>query len=135
MAEETKDAAVERGLRYAEAQRNLDAAVEKAGGRKKLRQELGTVSYTLLEPFSWCGKTYETINFDFNALTGDDMEAIDDELSAMGQTTGTAAYERAQYKLLAARAGGIPADMVSKLPLVDYNQIIQAARAFLSISR
>lgn len=88
-------------------------------------------SVTLSKPFEWCGETYEQINMDFDGLTGSDMEAIDDELRAMNIQVPFPAHSRQYQRLLAARAAGVPSDMLEKLPLGDYYKIVRAAQNFL----
>ena len=112
----------------------LEEAVEKAGGRERLIQRFGIVEVTLSKPFEWCGKTYEEINMNFEGLTGRDMEAIDDEIGVMGLRGLVPAYSRMYQRMLAARASGVPSDVIDHLPLVDYNAIVTAAQNFLFVT-
>ena len=111
-----------------------DEAVEEAGGRAKLVKQFGTARITLSSPFEWCGKTYEEIDLDFERLTGRDMEAIDDELGAAGLHGASPAGSRRYQRLLAARASGVPSDVIEHLPLADYNAVVTAARYFLIVT-
>lgn len=112
----------------------LEEAVEEAGGRERLIQRFGTVEIKLSKPFEWCGKTYEEINMNFEGLTGRDMEAIDDEIGVMGLRGLVPAYSRMYQRMLAARASGVPSDVIDHLPLVDYNAIVTAAQNFLFVT-
>lgn len=112
----------------------LEEAVEEAGGRERLIQRFGTVEVKLSKPFEWCGTTYEEINMNFEGLTGRDMEAIDDEIGVMGLRGLVPAYSRMYQRMLAARASGVPSDVIDHLPLVDYNAIVTAAQNFLFVT-
>lgn len=105
-------------------------AVEKAGGRENLIKQFGTAHVTLSAPFTWCDKTYKEINLDFERLTGTDMEAIDDELGAAGLNGVSPVGSRRYQRLLAARASGVPSDVIEHLPLADYNAVVTATRYF-----
>jgi hypothetical protein len=67
-------------------------------------------------------------------MTGADMEAIDDEMAAMGITVESAARSRRYQRIFAAKAGSVPSDMIEKLPVADYNAITNAARLFLLVT-
>ena len=112
----------------------LEEAVEEAGGKERLIRRFGTVEVKLSKSFEWCGKTYEEINMNFEGLTGRDMEAIDDEIGVMGLRGLVPAYSRMYQRMLAARASGVPSDVIDHLPLVDYNAIVTAAQNFLFVT-
>lgn len=118
----------------AELADKLEEAVKEAGGRERLIHRFGTAVVKLGRPFEWCGKTYEEISMDFEGLKGRDMEAIDDEIGAMGLRGLVPAYSRMYQRLLAARASGIPSDVIENLPLQDYNAIVTAAQNFLFVT-
>ena len=67
-----------------ELEERLEEETEKAGGRESLIRRFAHETVKLSRPFQWCGKTYEELDMDFEGLTGRDMEAIDDEIGAMG---------------------------------------------------
>ena len=52
-------------------EKELEKVQEAKGG---LRQRSGRVEYKLQKPFTWADKTYEDLVFDFEGLTGADME-------------------------------------------------------------
>lgn len=106
-------------------------AVEAAGGREKMAERFGVRDIRLSKPFEWCGKTYETIHMDFAALTGVDLEAIDEEL---GPRAPIFQYADRQYlRILAAKASKVPSDAIQHLPAIDYLAVTGAARAFLLV--
>ena len=109
-------------------------AVKNAGGRKALAAKFGVADIELSKPFEWCGVVYEKVHLDFASLTGKDMEAIEDELEATGTRAIFSADSRRYLKILAAKAGKIPADAIINMPAADYNAIINAARYFLIVT-
>ncbi|MCD7918644.1 MAG: phage tail assembly protein [Clostridiales bacterium] len=102
--------------------------------RKKLKEQLGNVTYDLSDPFTYCGVTYTTLQLNFAALTGRDIEAIDDELTDMGINVVSPAANRKYLRIFAARAAGIPADAIEAMPVADYNAITTKAQRFLLLS-
>lgn len=112
----------------------LDEATEKAGGRDNLIKRFGSVDIQLSKPFEWCGVTYTELQLNFEALTGLDMEAIDEEIGTMALRGLVPAYSRMYQRLLAARAGGVPSDMIERLPIADYNAVTGAAQNFLFVT-
>lgn len=132
MSDEKKLTAEEQDA--AELADKLEGAVEEAGGRERLIHRFGAVDVKLSKPFEWCGKTYEEISMDFEGLKGKDMEVIDDEIGVMGLRGMVPAYSRLYQRMLAARASGIPSDVIENLPLVDYNAIVTAAQNFLFVT-
>ncbi len=111
-----------------------EAGLQKLGGRKKLVKRFGQQDYELMEPFEWCGVTYTALHMDFASMTGEDIEALEDELTAMGGNNADPTKSRRYQKLLAARAAGVPSDMLGKLPAADYNAITNGAKAFLIVT-
>ena len=112
----------------------LEEATEQAGGRERMIERFGSAEVRLTKPFEWCGTTYTELHLDFGALTGRDMEAIDEEIGVMGLRGMVPAYSRMYQRLLSARAAKVPADMIENLPLADYNAITGAAQNFLFVS-
>lgn len=136
MEDITTTPAVEREVETDQAQLAGQAAkaTKDAGGRAGIIRRFSKTELQLSKPFVWCGKTWEKVDLDFEALTGVDMEAIDDELNAMGIRGGPPADNRRYQRMLAARAGGLPADAIEHMPLADYNAIVNAARYFLIVT-
>jgi hypothetical protein len=94
-------------------------------------RRLGVVTVILSKTVTFCDETYTKLEMDFEGLTGKDMEAIDDELAAMGVVIPNPNINHKYQRILAARAAGVPSDMIEKLPLRDYQKITTAARSFL----
>ncbi len=91
----------------------------------------GVYVHKLKKPFEYEGEKYEELTFDFNKLTGRDLEDIETELSAQGHfVTSPEFSSRYAYKL-AAKAAGIHSNVIESLPLFEANAIRRAAKNFL----
>lgn len=112
----------------------LEEATEKLGGRESLIKRFSAADIQLSRPFEWCGKTYTELHLNFEQLTGLDMEAIDEEIGNMGMRGMVPAYSHMYQRMLAARAAGVPADMIERLPIADYNAVVGAAQNFLFVT-
>lgn len=115
----------------------LEQETEKTGGRLSLLETFGVKDVEFTKPLKWSEKTWDRAHMDFTKLTGVDMEAIDDELSALnkGLLPSDPANSRKYLRLLAAKASGIPSKAIQSLPAADYNAMINAARYFLLASQ
>ena len=84
-------------------------------------------------PFEWEGKSYETLTFDFAALTGRDSLAIEAELLAMGKPVAVREIVGEYQVRAAVRAcrEKLGVDALEAMPLKDCNRILNAARNFL----
>ena len=120
-----------------ELAQRLEEETEKAGGRLSLVETFGVKDVKFTKPLTWSEKTWTEAHMDFTKLTGVDMEAIDDEMSAlnMGALPTDPTNSRKYLRLLAAKASGIPSMAIRTLPAADYNAMISAARYFLMASQ
>ncbi len=89
--------------------------------------------HALKKPFEFEDFSYNTLTFDWGALTGRDAEAIESELQAAGKLVISPEFSGAYLMLMAARAcrEKLPSDGFAALPLADYNRIRSRARSFL----
>lgn len=89
--------------------------------------------HTFKRPFSFEGKTYEKLTFDFGALTGKDSLRIEEELSSKGIAVIAPAFSAPYLARMAARAcrEKIDIDVLEAMPLKDYEAIRGKARTFL----
>ena len=85
-------------------------------------------------PFSYEGKTYEELCFDFGRLTGRDGAAIENEIQISGRPVIVPSLSGEYLMRMAARActTRIGFDVLKAIPLSDYNRIRSAARNFLT---
>ena len=99
--------------------------------KKKTISKSANYTHTFEEPREIMGKKYKNITFYFENLTGEDMEAIEEELAANNQFVLAPEVNSAFQAMLAARAAGIASDEIRRLPLRDYMKIKNKARDFL----
>ena len=74
---------------------------------------------------------YKSLTFYFDRLTGEDVEAVELELQQRNIIVLDATVSSAFQCGIAARASGIGADEIARLPLRHYLKIKNAARDFL----
>ena len=86
----------------------------------------------LNKEYTWEGKTYTEIAFDFEKLTGQDMIDIEKEMNDAGEFALTAETSPNMCARIAAKAANLPLDVVTHLPLMAFNQVKNAARNFLT---
>jgi len=91
----------------------------------------GVYVHKFRTPFVYEGVTYETLNFDFERLTGRDMIAVENEMQASNEYALDPLLSRNFQGKMAARAGGIGVDALEAMPMREFNKITNAARNFL----
>lgn len=99
--------------------------------KKKAASTSKNYTHTFKKPREIMGKKYETLTFYFEDLTGDDMEAVEEELAAENQFVLAPEVSSAFQSRLAARAAKMPSDEIRRLPVGDYMKIKNKARDFL----
>ncbi|MBU5438307.1 phage tail assembly protein [Tissierella sp. MSJ-40] len=111
---------------------NTDNQVETSAVNKNATEgENGVYVHKFKKPFEFEGKKFETLNFYFDRLTGKDMISIETEMQEMGEYALAPEISRGFQCRMAAKAGGIGADVLESMPLVEFNKITNAARNFL----
>ena len=93
--------------------------------KKKDKEEDGSLNYThtFKKPREIEGKKYTKLTFYFDNLTGEDIEAVEQELADQNKY--------AFQCILAAKAAGVASDEIRRLPVGDYMKIKNKARDFL----
>ena len=91
----------------------------------------GNYTHTFKAPVEIAGKKHETITFYYDELSGEDVIAIEDELQDRGKYVLTPEVSTEFQTMLAARAAGVGADEIRRLPLVEFLKIKNKARDFL----
>ena len=87
--------------------------------------------HTFNPPVEITGTQYKSLTFYFERLTGEDVEAVELELQQRNIIVLDASISSAFQCGIAARASGIGADEIARLPLRHYLKIKNAARDFL----
>ena len=83
--------------------------------------------------FEFEDKVFDELTFKWSVLTGADSLAIENELQSLGKVIVTPEFSCEYLIRLAARACNekIGSDLISALPLRDFNKIRSKARSFL----
>ncbi len=133
--EEVKQEALAVGQETAAAGQEAPAAekqkVTDFEKKKKEKKKSGNYTHNFKEPVEIMGKTCSAITFYFDRLTGEDIEAIEDELMDQNKYVLTPETSSPFQCILAAKAAGVPSDEIRRLPVHEYMKIKNAARNFL----
>ena len=78
------------------------------------------------------GKQYKTMTFYFDRLTGEDIEAVEQEMQDMGKYALSPEISSVFQCMLAARAAKVGSDEIRRFPVADYMKIKNKARDFLT---
>lgn len=85
---------------------------------------------TLKTPFDLNGEKVEKIEYDLEALTGDDIEHAIAELAKKGIIVTMIETDQRYHAMLFAIAAGISYEDVKRLPARDFNCATNAVRDF-----
>ncbi len=99
--------------------------------RKEEKEKSGNYTHKFKKPIEIEEQKYTSLTFYFDRLTGEDIEAIEEELQDQNKYVLTPEISSAFQSMLAARAAKIPADAIRRLPVSDYMAIKNKARNFL----
>lgn len=99
----------------------------------KKKEKKSSLNYThnFKTPVEIEGQQYKSMTFYFEKLTGEDVEAIEEELQDQNKYVLTPEVSSVFQTMLAARAAGVAADEIRRLPLGEYMKIKNQARSFL----
>ena len=89
------------------------------------------MKHTFLEPFTFEGKEYKELEFDFKRLTGNDVKAVERELAASGIMMVYMATSQTAQMLIAAKAAKVPSELIDSLPADEVIAIAMLAQSFL----
>jgi len=111
-----------------EAQKNGIVSME---DKKKEKKTSLNYTHTFKAPVEINGQKQKALTFYFEKLTGEDVEAIEEELQDQNKYVLTPEVSSVFQTMLAARAAGVGADEIRRLPLGEYMKIKNQARSFL----
>lgn len=120
------------GQQEEEMEQAQKSGVVDMAAKKKEKERSMNYTHTFTKPVELNGKRYEKMTFYFENLTGADIEAIEEELQDQNKYVLAPEVSSVFQSMLAARAGGVPSDDMRRLPIRDYMQIKNKARAFLT---
>ena len=121
-------------------QAELDEDVRQAEAAAAALKEEPVYVHTFKKPFTWEGKTVESLAFDWDSLTGADYAAIEDRMIRRGRTLVTPAFTGTFLAGMAVRActardkAGkkiVDEPFLRALPIRDYKEVLEKARGFL----
>lgn len=112
---------------------NVNKKDEMNSSAEKKSATNGVYTHVFAEPWSYEGKVYDSITFDWNKLTGADSMAIEGEIQAMGKALITPEFSGDYLIRMAARSSEprIGIDVITAMPISDFNKIRSRARSFL----
>jgi hypothetical protein len=99
--------------------------------KKKEKKTSLNYTHTFKAPVEINGQKQKALTFYFENLTGEDVEAIEEELQDQNKYVLTPEVSSVFQTMLAARAAGVGADEIRRLPLGEYMKIKNQARSFL----
>ena len=111
-----------------EAQKNGIVSME---DKKKGKKNSLNYTHTFKAPVEINGQKQKALTLYFEKLTGEDVEAIEEELQDQNKYVLTPEVSSVFQTMLAARAAGVGADEIRRLPLGEYMKIKNQARSFL----
>ena len=111
-----------------EAQKNGIVSME---DKKKEKKTSLNYTHTFKAPVEINGQKQKVLTFYFEKLTGEDVEAIEEELQDQNKYVLTPEVSSVFQTMLAARAAGVGADEIRRLKIKDYMKIKNQARSFL----
>ena len=91
----------------------------------------GTYTHTFRRPVKFEGKTYKTLTFYWDNLTGADMISIENEMQDMNEYALSPEMSASFLAKMAAKAAGVGSDFIEALPVPDFTKIRNEARSFL----
>ena len=83
----------------------------------------GAYTHKFQKPYIYEDKNYTELVFDFEKLIGDDLVAIENEMTAVGEFALTPEISTAYLYRLAAKAAGVGSDVIANLPIRDFGKI------------
>ena len=111
-----------------EAQKNGIVSME---DKKKEKKTSLNYTHTFKAPVEINGQKQKVLTFYFEKLTGEDVEAIEEELQDQNKYVLTPEVSSVFQTMLAALAAGVGADEIRRLKIKDYMKIKNQARSFL----
>ena len=130
--EENKAISQEQQEDFAEEMKEAEkTGIVNMADKKQKKEKSANYTHKFSEPVEIEGKKYKELTFYFDNLTGEDVEAIEEELQDQNKYVLTPEVSSVFQTMLAARAAGVGADEIRRLKIKDYMKIKNQARSFL----
>ena len=113
---------------------------ERVAEKARKEPEPGSYTHVFKKPFQWKGSTFESLTFDWEALTGRDHLEIENEMTMKGRTLVSPAFSGDFLAGMAARACTerdekgkrvINGQAIMEMSMGDFQTITRNARGFL----
>lgn len=86
---------------------------------------------TLSTTYTFEGKEYAELTFDFDSLTGRDVINAEKEARALGDNSPLPEFSKTYQAVLAAKAAKVPVDMIMSLNGKDFTRVTVLVQNFL----
>src|SRR4051812_47328859 len=90
---------------------------------------------TFSKPFQFEGKEYKELVIDTDSLTGNDIELAESQFvlknPQIAAQTALKELSKGFQAILAARAAGVPVELIKALPARDYSKVTMQIQTFL----
>lgn len=110
---------------------NMEQVTEQEKEMQEAQASGLNYTHTFKKPREIEGKKYTKLTFYFDNLTGEDIEAVEQELADQNKYALSPEISSAFQCILAAKAAGVASDEIRRLPVGDYMKIKNKARDFL----
>lgn len=126
-------------LDMAAVERDAEDA-ERVAEEARKKPEPGSYTHVFKKPFQWKDSTFESLTFDWEALTGRDHLEIENEMTMKGRTLVSPAFAGDFLAGMAARACTerdekgkrvIDGQAIMEMSMGDFQTITRKARGFL----
>lgn len=83
------------------------------------------------KPYEFEGDTFEKLDLNLDALTGEDMLSAEREFTAAGGFGAMIETSKGYLAILAAKAAKVPAEFIQGLPAKEFSKVTLAVQTFL----
>ena len=116
-----------------EKMENKEKITQAVGPEIEVKKEevISCGEYKLLKPIMINGELAETLAYDLEELTGEDIAIANKELLRRGIMVTVTEFDQSYHAMIFAIASGIAFEDVQKLKAKDYNKVCSIVRNFL----
>lgn len=83
------------------------------------------------KPFNFEGVEYTELEFNFEGLTGETLDAVEREMTAMGMVVMQLQTSQMACRVIAAKAAKVPYELIKALPANEASAVGMLAQHFL----
>ncbi|HWR07749.1 phage tail assembly protein [Sporomusa sp.] len=89
------------------------------------------ITIPLRKSFTFEGKEYKEIRLDLDALSGKDVIDAETEARSLGARAIMLESSKVYQAILAAKAAGVPVDLIQALPAKEFSRVTGEVQGFL----